>query len=668
MHVTTLDSQIDTIFSDHGNLSAAMEFEFRPQQLGMAKAIESALERRRHLIIEAPTGVGKSLAYLVPSILYALQKKKKAIVSTHTKNLQEQLVRKDMDIVRKVLGKEFRVALFKGRKNYLCTSRLRNAHRFRRQLFETKESDELQRIQQWASTTEDGDLESLGFNPSSSVWQQVCSERDTCSSKICGSDCFFQKAKLRAREADVVIMNHALFFTLFAIQDADEFFLYKDDFVVFDEAHTLENVAGIGIGKSISRAQVLFAIHRLYNPKTKKGLVARLRSDHYRELCQETEHAAVAFFDDVQTAAQALRTHSNAIRIKTPFFVDDTLTDSLNRLQKVVKELEEDDRVKMRKEELSSARRLLWEAEVLVREFLEQPEAEFTYWLEMSTGRYSNVMLNASPTSVADSIAQRLFKEGTSVIMTSATLAVRGSLSYFQQRLGAFAAETVVLDSPFDFGRQMRIAVVKDIPAPDTEEYEAALPGWLLRCIRRSRGKALVLFTSSILMKNMADQVSASLEAFGIQLLVQDGKTSRHELLSEFKADIHSVLFGLDSFWMGVDVPGEALEHVIITRLPFAVPDHPLIESRLELIARRGGNAFQEYTLPEAVLKLKQGIGRLIRSKTDTGLITILDSRILRKQYGRTFLESLPKCPIEIVSTEGEVEEVWPARLQGDVE
>jgi ATP-dependent DNA helicase DinG len=657
--MSSIDSQIEAIFGEHGKLAGVMAFEFRPQQREMAQAIACALEQQQHLIVEAPTGVGKSLAYLVPSILYALNNRKKAIISTHTKNLQEQLIRKDIEIVRKVLHREFRVALFKGRRNYLCTTRLRNARHYQRQLFENTEVDEFRKIQQWASATEVGDVESLGFIPAPSVWQQVCSERDACSSKLCGSECFFQRAKARARDADVIIMNHALFFTLFAMRNADESFLYKDDFVVFDEAHTLENVAGLGIGKNIARFQVLFAIHRLYNPKTNKGLFARLRSTQQRGLCEEAAQAANVFFDEVRSAARAMKAHSNAVRITVPYFVADTLTGPLRKLQTVVKQMEEDDSVKIQKEELASARRLVLEAEVLVKEFLEQPDPDFTYWVELPTGRFSNVTLNAAPTSVAESLSQRLFKDGTSVIMTSATLAVSGSVSYFQQRLGAMAAATLVLDSPFNLRRQMRIALVRDIPAPDAEGYEAALPRWILRCIRQSRGKALVLFTSASLMRSVADQIHDSMEAGGITLLVQDGKMPRNALLAEFKSDVHSVLFGLDSFWMGIDVPGEALEHVIITRLPFAVPDHPLIESRIELIARRGGNAFQEYSLPEAVLKFKQGIGRLIRTKTDTGLITILDSRILTKQYGRTFLESLPRCPVEIVPLEGGVEEVW---------
>jgi ATP-dependent DNA helicase DinG len=655
--VKSLFNHIESVFSQKGRLSKLPWYEYRPQQLEMARAIASALKSRSHLIVEAPTGVGKSLAYLVPAILYAANERRKAIISTHTKNLQEQLLHKDIEIVRSLVDEEFTAVLLKGRKNYLCTTRLHTALRQQKQLFEKEEAKELEKLKDWSESTTDGDIENLPFTLRTDVWQQVCSEQGACSSSICTSDCFFQKAKLKARDADLVVMNHALFFTLFALQNAEDFFLFKNDFVIFDEAHTLEQVAGAAVGNSISRGQVLYAIHRLFNPTTRKGLLARMRTKRFQELCEHAELAALSFFEDVARAVRAWNPKSGATRIRSAHFIADMLTSSLHDLQAGLKELETDEKSKVNKEELSAAHRLVWEAEVLVKEFLEQPDPSLTYWVETSPGRSQNVVLRTAPTSVADSIGPRLFMEGTSVIMTGATLSLSGSLEYFQRRVGASGANTVVLDTPFDFQKQMRLVLAKDIPPPDDPEFEQELPEWIHRSILRSKGRALVLFTNASLLRRMAERVRDELESERITLLLQDGTMSRHSLLEEFKTDVGSVLFGLDSFWMGVDVPGEALEHVIITRLPFSVPDHPLIQSRMELIDRQGGNAFMDYTLPEAVLKFRQGVGRLIRSTSDVGMVTVLDSRIISKRYGEMFIRSLPRCPIEVLSASGEVEE-----------
>jgi len=664
-----LKDSVHSIFSPDGALARRQGFEMRPQQGAMASAVASALSGRRHLIVEAPTGVGKTLGYLVPALLHAVREGQKAIISTHTKNLQEQLLQKDFPIARSVTGTEAAVAILKGRRNYLCTSRLEHTIGIAPSLFDEEGLRQLARIRDWSLRTRDGDAEGLDFTPRPDVWDAVCSEQGLCSSGLCGSHCCFQRAKQRAREAPVVILNHALFFSLLAIGGGEEYYLFPDDFVIFDEAHTLEAVAGAGTGLKVSHRQAVLAIHKFYHPGTKKGLLSR-RKKKSAALCTRAETAADDFFTLIGRTARALATDSSRegglrhdIRIRNPHIVADSLGDHLAALEAAARAAEDDSDDMFRAQEIAAARTSLQSVRTGVSTFLEQLDGDLTYWVELPPSGSENVTLCAAHSDIGQVLGPRLFREGCTVIMTSATLSVNGSLGYFQSRVGALNTEGLILDSPFDHARQMTLSIAGDIAEPETEGYSSELPGWIMRSIDRTHGKALVLFTSISSMRSAASALAGEIAGRGLTLMVQGLDGQRHQLLEEFKRDIHSVLFGLDSFWMGVDVPGEALEHVIITRLPFAFPNHPLIEARLEGIAARGGNSFMEYTLPEALLKFKQGAGRLIRTREDRGIVTVLDSRIVRKSYGRAFISSLPRCPVEIQMSEGDVEYMDPGEL-----
>ena len=591
----TSSEAIDALLGPDGTLEQMSGFAFRIQQQEMAHAVHDALTNQHHLFLEAPTGVGKTLAYLIPSLLFALANERKAIVSTHTRNLQEQILYKDIPLCRELLGKEFNAVLLKGRRNYLCTTRLEAALAARGSLFPAEESDELGRIAVWAAVTQDGDMSGLGFIPTPSVWSAVCSEPGVCTSQSCGGRCFFQRAKERARRAHLLVVNHSLFFSLLPYLRTEDHYLFPGDFVIFDEAHTLEAVAAEGLGRKLSRRGLIATLHRLYNTRTKRGLLSESKRT-VKSAFKGMEELVESFFD---TVARSVPSPSSSragtsrdalqIRIKAPGLVPDVLSIPLINLLQVIERAEDavDDATIAR--EIAAMRTSLEENLRTLEEFLAFGSDRHAYWVELRKPPQDNVTLCIVPFHVGPSLEKHLFGSHGPVILTSATLSVDGDMSYVQERLGGTSAQAVTLDSPFDLQRQMRIWIAEDLPEPDAPDYARLFPPTLLSFIRRTRGKALVLFTSAASMHMAARALAEDLEADGIRLLVQGTDLSRHDLLDEFKRDIHSVLFGLDSFWMGIDVPGEALEHVIITRLPFAVPTHPLVEARLEDIENRGG-------------------------------------------------------------------------------
>jgi ATP-dependent DNA helicase DinG len=646
--------RVRAIFAADGLLARARNFEYRPEQQAMAAAVAETLEEERHLVVEAGTGVGKSLAYLVPAVLFAIEQKKKAIISTQTINLQEQLLHKDIPIVKKILPIEFEAALMKGRQNYVCPRRLERALQSAGELFNTTEQADLARLADWARTTSDGTLSDLPIEPDPKVWTQVCSEAHICTAKTCGQNprCFFQQARRRLLAADVVVINHTLLFMLLGSPEEqaerEEGYLFPNDFIIFDEAHTIEQVASRQIGIGISQYGLRSTIQRLYNARSKKGLFTVTRDAAGVTLAASLVEEADRFFEAIDERANFKK--GRECRVREADFVADQITGRLSALQARIGEVVRKTEDEFLKAELQELGRRISAAREGISIFLQQSEEEWVYWIERTGKAAQNITLNASPIDVAPVLRRMLFREDCTSVMTSATLAVgRPDLAYFRRRIGADEAAPLQLGSPFDFQKQMKLFVVRKMPDPRDDAYSAALAEWIARFVEDTDGRAFVLFTSYRSMQLLASEMEDFFVRQKMNLLVQGKGAPRSQLLEQFKNTPRSVLFGTDSFWMGVDVPGEALSNVIITRLPFAVPDHPLIEAKLELIQARGGDAFTEYSLPEAILKFRQGVGRLIRTKSDTGIVVILDNRIVTKTYGRAFLKALPECPVKIL-------------------
>lgn len=651
-------------------------YEQRTEQLEMAAAVAAALRSQRHLIAEAGTGVGKSFAYLVPAILHATadqagdaggteeedaEASRRIVVSTHTISLQEQLIDKDLPLLNSVIPREFSSVLVKGRNNYLSLRRYQLARSRATNMLNDAEFHQLQQLKNWLEETSDGSLSSLPFRPLGTLWDEVASDTANCLGRKCKTydECYYYRARRRVHGAQILVVNHALFFTDLAIRRELGFGVIPDyDAAILDECHTVEAVASAHLGIKVTNGQVQYTLNKLYNPNTGKGLFAALGLDRLTEKVHKAHMLIdqMVFDLDEWMGKDAGQTR----RVRQRHIVPNLLSSSLEELASRLNGLADDAQDASRRQDLTAAGKRLESLASDTKAWLDQSDDEAVYWLERVLTRRGNVRMemHAAPIDVSTPMREMLFQEVPSVIMTSATVSTsrEGGFEFFQSRIGAAGSATAKLGSPFDYRRQAELILVPDMPDPSSnkQEYEAALPGMIQRYLKRTGGHAFVLFTSYGLLRSTAKKMQRWFADQQWTLYSQADGTPRGQLLEKFKQNPRGALFGTDSFWQGVDVPGEALGNVVITKLPFSVPDHPLLEARLDTIRQSGGNPFQDYQLPEAVIKLRQGFGRLIRTAHDTGIVVILDSRIKTKYYGRTFLNSLPDCRVTQESVRSE--------------
>ena len=634
---------ISNIFTKDGILAKSLkDYEYRPQQVIMAEAIADNINNNSHLIVEAGTGVGKSLAYLIPLILWAREENKKVVISTFTKALQYQLVNKDIPFLKDALSLDFSFALCVGGENYLCLRRLNQAGSHG--LFELDETEALKELFDWKDRTKTGLKSDMDFEPLPKLWQKVCREGDICFGKKCSyyEKCFYQRAKAIERKAHILITNHHLFFAHIA---SGWNVLPKFDSIVFDEAHQLEDIASGYLGIEVSNYRIKNLINTISNPFTRKGLLSRLEwltphtISEINLLTNRVRRAGDGFFG---VLSEKLDGTTKRIRVENfiPNLLKEPLINLFEGLKPLMKSAEnyEDE-----KEILSLIDRCITLSSD-IDSIISQTLTDHVYWGEIDGKR---IRIAATPIDISSILREQVFENIKPVILTSATLSIKGDFSFLRERVGLNNGNELALDSPFNYRENVMIYTPNGISDPkDTEEFKRDVIDSIKSILNITHGRTLILFTSYEMLNrayNALNRLNNSNRLNSLNFLRQ-GEMDSYKLVEEFKERDNTVLLGTYTFWQGVDIPGDALQCVIIVRLPFQVPDDPVTEARLERLKENGKDPFIHYQIPNAILMFKQGFGRLIRTQSDKGIVAILDPRVRTRFYGERFLDSLPDC------------------------
>jgi len=677
------------------------KYELRDEQLHMLESVTTSFNDNLISLVEAGTGTGKTLSYLVPAISWALKNEERVVISTNTINLQEQLIDKDIPLLYNAFDDDFNYSLVKGMRNYLCLLRTET---IQEGLFEMADDDEVGSIDdilEWAKVTEDGSLSDLSFTPADSVWEKVSAESDSCLRARCPyySRCFFYKSRREIASSQLLIVNHHLLFSDLAIKSASESsdagILPPFKRVIFDEAHHLNDAATSHFGMRATKFGILRVLRRLkrkgkggqgkgliyYTASLATKLIKMYRKGVVNDLLRKVEDLLSTKVDTLEQyvgdSFDALYTFClsvNQERENGKEEINLRITDEMIQMQGWenidkkfsilrirLKELHEEikaitdilidyevetDIAKLIVEFKGVSNKLDYYSDV-ISTFLSREDDGFVRWAEGRMGRGGILSgLGLSPLDISPTLKERLYSKCNTVMMTSATMAVNNNFGFLKSALGLEDEQRVdelILPSPFNYEEQLLLAIPDDIPEPGNVGYAEAISELIKDAVEASNGNALILFTSYSLLETVYRKIHEELEDQGI-LTLKQGAFPRARLLDKFRIEDNSVLFATDSFWEGVDVPGDALKLVIITRLPFRVPTEPIIEARVEYLENQGLNSFMDYSIPVAVLKFKQGFGRLIRTKTDKGAVLVLDRRLISKFYGKFFLNSLPAC------------------------